>query len=70
MMEQYLIGIAFGVGAVFGAVIVILGFRLGFRASYEIRHRQDDPEGKGMFGSGQKEAAEFELVDELEKRDG
>lgn len=44
---------------------MILGFRLGFRASYEIRNQREEPTDneKGIFKST-TEAAEFDLLDE------
>ena len=52
----YILGLATGTAAVW------FGFRLGFRASYEIR-QVDGPDDKGLFRS-ERDAAEFDLLDE------
>lgn len=63
-MIEYIRIICFVAGAAFGAGITVLGFRLGFRASYEIRsHKEESYEDKGLFKS-KKEPAEFELLEE------
>ena len=63
-MRNYIPIICFIAGWVLGACSVIVGFRLGFRASYEIRNNKDeDPADKGLFKS-QKDPAEFELLNE------
>ena len=62
-MTNYIPIICFVAGVVAGAALTVVGFRLGFRASYEIRQSKDDlEEGKGLFKQG-KDPAEFELLD-------
>ena len=61
-MNEYIPIICFVAGAVAGAALTVIGFRLGFRASYEIRLNKDEPESKGLFPS--KEPAEFELLED------
>ena len=68
-MTPYLPIIYFVAGLIVGIVTVIVGFRLGFRASYEIRnHREAPVESTGLF---QKEgdADELGLVAEQDKED-
>lgn len=60
-MDKYIPIICLIFGLVLGVAVTIVGFRLGFRASYEIRDHKDS-EGKGIFKG--KEPAEFELLDE------
>lgn len=61
-MAEYIPIICFIVGLVVGAVLHHIGFKLGFRASFEIRQSKDYPEegGKGLFKK--KEPSEFELL--------
>jgi len=69
-MSSYIPIICFLLGVVVGAGLMLLGFHLGFKASYEIRESKDmgtgEIEGKGLFKKN-KEPAEFELLDEMEK---
>lgn len=65
-MNVYVPIICFVAGMVTGVVVTIIGFRLGFRSSYEIRNHKEEPENKGLFKS-EKEPAEFELLDEETK---
>lgn len=62
-MADYIPIICFIAGLVAGAVLHHIGFKLGFRASYEIRQSKDYPEegGKGLLGK-KKEPPEFELL--------
>ena len=61
-MTNYIPIICFVAGVVAGAALTVVGFRLGFRASYEIRQSKDDPEeGKGLFGK--KDPAEFDILE-------
>ena len=63
-MTNYIPIICFVAGVVAGAALTVIGFRLGFRASYEIRQSKDDPEeGKGLFGPN-KDPAEFDILKE------
>ena len=64
-MTEYIPIICFVAGTVTGATLTYIGFRLGFRASFEIRQSKDfpDEEGKGIFKKP-KEPAEFELLKE------
>jgi len=65
-MSSYIPIICFLLGVVVGAGLMLLGFHLG----YEIRESKDmgtgEIEGKGLFKKN-KEPAEFELLDEMEK---
>ena len=62
-MTNYIPIICFVAGIVFGAGMTIVGFRLGFRSSYEIRsHKEESSEDKGLFKS-RKDPAEFELLE-------
>lgn len=62
-LTGFLIVAAFIGGLVVGMIAVITGYKMGFRASYEIREcKTQEDEGKGLFES--KEPAEFELVGE------
>lgn len=62
-MINYILIICFVAGTITGAVLMYIGFKLGFSASYEIRQSKDFPEeeGKGLFKKN-KEPAEFELL--------
>lgn len=61
-MTEYIPIICFVAGTILGAVLTVLGFRLGFRSSYEIRsHKEESAEDKGLFKS-KKDPAEFELL--------
>jgi len=61
-MTEYIPVCCFIAGVVAGAALTVIGFRLGFCASYEIRQSKDDPEeGKGLFGS--KDPAEFDILE-------
>lgn len=68
-MNEYIPIICFVAGTVAGAVLTYVGFKLGFRASFEIRQSKDfpDEEGKGLFKKT-KEPAEFDLLDEEESK--
>lgn len=62
-MSEYIPTICFAVGLVAGVVVTAYGFKLGFKASYEIREaRGEDVDDKGLLGGG-KDPAEFELLD-------
>jgi len=63
-MTNYIPIICFVAGVVVGALLVFTGFKIGFRASYEIRQGREypDEEEKGLLGI-KKEPAEFELLD-------
>lgn len=66
-MTEYLPIVCFIVGVLVGAASVIVGFRLGFKASYEIRsHQEESTDGKALFKSN-KDPAEFDLVPEEDK---
>jgi hypothetical protein len=66
-MLNYLPIIYFVAGLIFGGVSIVVGFRLGFRASYEIRnHREVTPDGSGLFKT-EDEPGEVALADELNK---
>jgi hypothetical protein len=62
-MTDYIPIICFVAGTVTGAVLTYIGFKLGFRASFEIRQSKDYPEdeGKGLFKKPQ-EPAEFDIL--------
>lgn len=63
-MIEYIPIICFVAGLAVGIVVTIVGFRLGFKASYEIRsHKEESAEDKGLFPS-KKDPAEFELLEE------
>lgn len=64
-MTEYIPIICYVAGTVSGALLTYIGFKLGFRASFEIRQSKDYPEeeGKGLFKKN-KEPAEFELLKE------
>ena len=62
-MMLYISLICFIAGLFIGAGFVYFGFKIGFRASYEIRECKDQEDiGKGLLKS--KEPAEFELLGE------
>ena len=62
-MVEYIVIAAFIIGVIVGAGILAYGFKLGFRASYEIREcKEQEDMGKGLFGH--KEPAEFELLEQ------
>lgn len=66
-MSEFVPIICFILGLATGAGIVFVGFKLGFKASYEIRNQKEESaEGKGLF-KGEKEPAEFELLKEDEE---
>ena len=66
-MSEYIPVICFVAGACFGAAMPVLGFKLGFRSSYEIRNnKEESTENKGLF-KGEKEPAEFELIDKEQR---
>lgn len=61
-MSEYIPTICFVAGLVAGVVVTAYGFKLGFKASYEIREaRGEDVADKGLLG-GAKDPAEFELL--------
>jgi len=63
-MTEYIPIICFVVGLLIGIGATVLGFLLGFRASYEIRsHKEETTEGKGLFKS-REDPAEFDLLEE------
>ena len=64
-MIEYIPIICFVAGTLTGAGLMYIGFKLGFRASFEIRQSKDFPEeeGKGLFKKP-KDPAEFELLKE------
>lgn len=63
-MIDYIPIICFVAGLIVGGTMIYIGFKLGFRASFEIRQSKEYPaeEGKGLFKS-KKEAAELELLE-------
>lgn len=63
-MTEYIPIICFVAGLIVGAAMIYVGFKLGFRASFEIRQSKEypDEEGKGLFKKT-KDPAEFELLD-------
>lgn len=66
-MAEYIPIICFVGGTVAGATLMYIGFKLGFRASFEIRQSKDypDEEGKGLFKKP-KDPTEFELMEKEE----
>lgn len=67
-MTEYIPIICFVAGLAVGVAVTIIGFRLGFKASYEIRDGKQYPEteDKGLF-KGRKDPAEFQILDEEDK---
>ena len=64
LMTNYIPIICFIAGTIAGALLMYVGFKLGFRASFEIRQSKDFPEeDKGLFKK-KKDPAEFELLKE------
>lgn len=62
-MDKYIPTICFVAGTAAGAVLTYIGFKLGFRASFEIRQSKDyAEEGKGLFKQ-KKDPAEFEILE-------
>ena len=63
-MTEYIPIICFVAGLVAASVLDYIFFKLGFRASFEIRASKDYPEeeGKGLFKKP-KDPAEFELLE-------
>ena len=62
-MIEYIPIICFVAGVLVGVGVTVMGFLLGFRASYEIRgHKEESAEDKGLF-KGKKDPAEFELLE-------
>ena len=62
-MNEYAIVVSLAVWALMGAGIFAYGFKMGFRASYEIRNvKTGEDEGEGLL-ENRKEPAEFELLD-------
>ncbi len=55
--------VQFALGVALGAMIKTSGFKLGFRASYELR----EDEGKGLFPE-KKDPEEFALLEKQERR--
>ena len=64
-LYPYIPIICFVFGLAVGIVVTIIGFRLGFSSSYEIRESKEYPlaEGCGLFPS-KKDPAEFELLED------
>ena len=62
-MDKYIPIICFVAGTVAGAGLMFIGFKLGFRASFEIRQSKEFPpdEDKGLFKQ-KKDPAEFDLL--------
>lgn len=61
-LTGFLIVAAFIGGAIFGAGVLYFGYKLGFRASYEIREcKEQEGMDKGLFPP-KKEPAEFDLI--------
>jgi len=65
MITNYIPILCFVVGGIFGAALTVIGFRLGFRASYEIRQNKDGlaEDVTGLFKK-EKYPAELDLLDE------
>ena len=63
-MTHYIPIICFVAGIGTGALLTYIGFKLGFRASFEIRQSKDfpDEEGKGLFKKS-KDPPEFEILE-------
>ena len=62
-LSPYIPMLCFVFGLAVGIVVTIIGFRLGFKSSYEIRESKEYPEGRGLFPS-KKDPAEFELLED------
>ena len=61
-MVEYIVIAVFIIGVIVGAGILAYGFKIGFRASYEIREcKEQEDMGKGLFPG--KDPPEFELLD-------
>lgn len=61
-MTEYIPITCFIAGLNLGAALMYVGFKLGFRASFEIRQSKEFPEeDKGLFKKP-KDPAEFELI--------
>jgi hypothetical protein len=57
----------FLLGLFVGASLLVYGYKLGFKASYEIRKATvDEDQGGGLFKE-EKDPAEFDLLEEQEK---
>ena len=66
-MSEYIPIICFVLGLIAGVVITVYGFRVGFKASYEIRgHSEDSGEDKGLFPQ-KKDPPEFELLEPVKE---
>jgi len=63
MIEQHLDTIMLLVGAVLGAALIRVGYKDGFRASYEIRKSRGDETEDGLLPAS-RDPAEFELAEE------
>ena len=63
-MTNYIPIICFIAGGMFGAALTVIGFRLGFRASYEIRQNKEglSEDVTGIFHK-ERQPAEFDLLD-------
>jgi hypothetical protein len=71
-MNNYIPIICFLLGTITGAVLMYIGFLLGFRSSYEIRAGKtelpENTERTGLFGKREKDPAEFDMLDEDENK--
>lgn len=64
-MTEYIAIACFIAGLICGAGILAWGFKIGFRASYEIREcKEQEDMGKGLLSK--KEPAEFGILEEQE----
>lgn len=62
-MTEYIPIICYVLGVATGIAATIIGYKLGFKASYEIRTgKSGETEGQGLFPS-KKDPAEFELLE-------
>jgi len=67
-MSNYVPIICYLLGTITGAVLMYIGFLLGFRSSYEIRMGKTElpetNERTGLFGKREKDPAEFDILDD------
>ncbi len=69
MIEQYITIICFIAGLLIGSWLTVIGLKLGFKISYEIReYKENGPDGQGLLPN--KDDKDFdEIITQMKKAD-
>ena len=68
-MNNYIPIICFVAGVATGILTILAGYKLGFKASYEIRNHAVEDDGNNGIFKNKKDPAEFEMLDDDKDKD-